>query len=101
MRYTEVAKMERQEKAYNLLLFKLTTYNEQLDKVTLYRKKNSRGRLVSSIVCYLVDNADNVRIERFKLYDDEYLWFACALQQDFPEVPFDDLTNDKAVSHAV
>ena len=95
MRYEEVQKMEREQIAYHVLMFRMTLYRERLDKVTLYRKKNAKGRLISTIICYMTDNNGNLRTERYRLYDDEYLWFTCALQQDFPELPFEDLTDEQ------
>ena len=94
MRYEEVQKMEREQIAYHLLMFRMTLYKEKLDKVTLYRKKNAKGRLISNIICYMTDNNGNLHSERYRLFDDEYLWFTCALNQDFPAVEFEDLTAD-------
>ena len=96
MRYTEVKKMEQQEVVYHLLLFKLVMYKEQLEKVTLFRKKNAKGRLISSVTCYLSDCNGNTHMEHYRLYDNEYLWFVCALQQDFPDLDFKDLTTDES-----
>lgn len=95
MRLAEAKKMERNEVAYNLLLCKMIIYKEQLEKVTLYRRHNKNGRLLADVVCYLTDNSGNTHVEKFRLYDDEYLWILTAFEQDFPEVDFEDLTADK------
>lgn len=94
MKLQEVTKQGREELVYNLLLYKLVLFNEKMEKVTLYRKHNNKGRLISQVVCYLTDTAGNVHIEKYKLYDDEYLFLLCAIQQDFPNVDFEDLTAD-------
>ena len=95
MRDKEAEKLEPQEMAYNILLLKMLFYKQQLHSVTLFKKKNTRGRLVSNIVCYLTDNAENTHAEHFRLCDERYLWFICALQQDFPDVPFYDLNDEE------
>ncbi len=95
MRKADIEKMTAPERAYTLLLLKMATYREQIEKVTLHRKKNNRGRLVSSIMCDLVDCERNTYVERFRLMDDDYLWFMCALQEDFPNVAFEDYTAEK------
>lgn len=95
MRLAEVQKMERNKVAYNILLCKLAFYKEQLERVTLVRKHNERGTLISCIVCYLTDKGGTMHTEKYRLYNDDYLWFITALEQDFPEIPFEDLTREE------
>lgn len=103
MRKAEVAKMERQELAYTMLICKMTLYKESLEKVALIRKKNTKGRYFSLITCYLTDVSGNIHAEKFRLYDEEYLWFLCAIQEDFEDVEVIDLTaeEDKVVKDEV
>ncbi len=95
MTYKEIEKEDRCEVAYLYLIAKMRLYREKLEKVTLYRKVNKNGRYVSNITCYISDNTEDIKTLFFRLYDEEYLWFLCAVQEDFPEVAFEDLTPEK------
>ncbi len=95
MRYAEVNQLEREQIAYHCLLFRLALYKESLEKITLFRTKNRKGRLMSTIACYVTDCNNNHRCEKYRLYDEEYLFFLCSAEHDFPDVPFVDLTDDK------
>ena len=95
MTYKEIEKENRCEVAYLFLISKIRLYKEKLEKVTLFRKLNSYGRYVSNITCYISDTSNNIKTLFFRLYDAEYLWFMCAVQEDFPEVAFEDLTPEE------
>lgn len=93
--YKNIEKEDRCEVAYLYLISKVRLYNEKLEKVTLFRKPNSYGRYVSNITCYISDSGNNIKTLFFRLYDEEYLWFMCAVAEDFPEVAFEDLTPEE------
>lgn len=95
MTYAELKKEERCEVAYLYMLCNLHLYKQKLEKITLYRKRNDKGRYVASITCYLADSNNNLHTLYFRLYDEQYLWFMCAVAEDFPEIAFEDLTPEE------
>lgn len=95
MTNAELKKMERCDVAYLYLLCNLQLYKQKLEKITLYRKRGDKGRYVASVTCYLADYNNNLHTLYFRLYDEQYLWFLCAVQADFPEVEFEDLTPEE------
>ncbi len=99
--YSELEKLNHPEICYGFLCYKMRLFHEKLDKVTLFRKHNNRGRLISQIVAYTHDSNDTVRTQIFRLYDDDYIWLLNAITEDFPDVPFEDLSDekDKLVKH--
>lgn len=95
MTYAELKKEDRCEVAYIYLMCNLNLYRQRLEKITLFRKVSDAGRYVSSITCYLADSKNNLHTLYFRLYDEEYLWFICAVQNDFPDICFEDLTPEE------
>lgn len=91
----DIKKMEKSELVYNIILSTMTYYRMNFGKVTLHRKKNSKGRYIADFIFYLYDTADNTHVYKYRLYDDEYLWLCVALANDFPEVELVDLTDEK------
>lgn len=94
MTLNDAKKMDRCEIVYMLILSKLFCYRMSIEKVTLHRKKNAKGRLVSDFVFYLADANDNIHIEKCRVYDEEYLWLSVSLGNDFPDVEFIDITKE-------
>ena len=101
MNLTELNQLEQYQKIYSLILVKCSVYQEQLQKLTLYRKHMASGRLVSIITVYLIDRNNCIHSDAFKLWDDGYLWLITALEQDFPNAEMIDLTaeEDKPANH--
>lgn len=95
MKFSEIKDKQRCEIAYLYLLCNLQLFKQRVEKITLYRKKNDKGRYVSSITCYLADKENNLHTIFFRLYDDDYLWFLCAVQEDFSDTEFEDLTPEE------
>ena len=95
MTYAEMKKMDRAEVTFIFMMSKMIIYREKINRVTLLRQPNGKGRLVSSIVVYLTDKNQNLHQLNFRLYDEQYLWFMCALAEDFPHVKFEDLTPEE------
>ena len=95
MDYKELETMDRCDVAYIYAISSMRLYSRKIEKVTLYRKPNNKGRYVSTIGIYFSDSSDNTHTQYFKLYDDEYIWFLNAISNDFPTVPLEDLTEEK------
>ena len=95
MDYKELEKMDRYNAAYLYTISRMRLYRRTIEKITLYRKPNSKGRYVSSISIYFSDPAENTHTQYFKLYDDEYIWLLNAIAHDFPEVQIEDLTEER------
>lgn len=95
MTFAELKQADRVEVSYMYLLCNLSLYKQRLEKITLYRKKNDKGRLVSSVTCYLLDNSNNIHTLYFRLYDEDYLWFCSAVAEDFPKTTLEDLTAEE------
>jgi len=95
MTFTELKKTDRCEVAYLSMLCNLVRFKQRIDKITLYRKRNEKGRYVANITCYLCDIYNNIHPFYVRLFDEEYLWFLCAVADDFPEVELEDLTAEK------
>lgn len=93
--FSDLEKLTHPEVCYGFLCYKMRLFKEKMDKVTLYRKHNSRGRLISQITVYLHDTSHNLHSIVFRLYDDDYLWLISAITEDFPEVAFQDLSDEK------
>ena len=95
MTANDIKKMEKSELVYNMILSTMTYYKMSFGKITLHRKKNTKGRYIADFVFYLYDTADNTHVYKYRLYDDDYLWLCVALANDFPEVELVDLTDEK------
>lgn len=93
--YKEIEKMDRCDVAYLLTISGMRLYKRTIEKITLYRKPNNKGRYVSSIGIYTSDPGNNTHTLFFRLYDDEYIWFLNAITHDFPEVQLEDFTEEK------
>lgn len=92
--YKEIEKMDRCDVAYLYAISSMRLYRRTIEKMTLYRKPNNKGRYIANISIYFSDPANNTHTQYFKLYDDEYIWFLNAIAQDFPEVHLEDLTPE-------
>ena len=95
MTLQEMQKMDRWEVIYCLLLSNMTLYKMTLDKISLMRRKNVKGRYLSDFVFYLHDNSDNTHVYKYRVFDDEYLWLCTALSNDFPDIELIDLTDEQ------
>ena len=95
MNLSELNQLEPYQKIYSLIISKCSVYQEQLQKLTLYRKHTASGRLVSIITVYLIDRNNCIHSNAFKLWDDDYLWLITALEQDFPDAEMIDLTAEE------
>lgn len=91
----ELKKLDRAEVAYLYLISKMRLYSEALEKITMCRMPNKRNILVSNICCHVKDRNERTSTLFFRLPDEQYLWFLCAVTEDFPETPFEDLTEPK------
>lgn len=90
----EIDRLNHTEACYLYLLAKIKLYRLTLDKITLYRTHNKDNRLVSTIICYMRDKKDGVKIETFYLYDSDYMWFINEFPEDFPDIDIVDLTDE-------
>lgn len=87
--------MDKPDLAYHLLLCKLAFFKSELCKITLCRRKTSRGRYIADIVCLVKDRRGMQHMDYFRMHDEEYLWFFGNIQNDFPDVEFEDLTEER------
>lgn len=94
MTYKEVNQLDRCELVYNVLLCKSVYYRWTIQKLTLHRKHNCKGRLIADFIFYLYDKDDNVHVEKYRVYDDEYIWLCTAITNDFPDLDFLDITDE-------
>lgn len=92
--YAELEKLDRCDVAYLFAITSMRLYRRTIEKITLFRKANNKGRSVTSITVYYSDPANNTHTQFFKLYDDEYMWFLNRFSHDFPEVSLEDLTAE-------
>lgn len=95
MTYADLNNQDRSEVAFIYLMCNLNLYKQRIEKITLYRRRNDRGRYVASVTCYLIDFNNNLHTLHFRLYDEQYLFFLCAVQNEFSEVAFEDLTPEE------
>lgn len=95
MTYVELSRMSRCEVARLYILSQMRIFNQKLVSITLYRHHSEREQLISNITCHLLDRKGNVHPRTFKLYDEEYLWFLNSISLEFPDVSFQDLTEEK------
>ena len=95
MNFKEYNGLNRPEAEYIFLLSKMRHYNEGIKKVTLFKQKNSKGKLISLINIYLIDRHEQLHNERLRLYNDDYIWFLNCISADFPNLEFEDI-SDKA-----
>jgi hypothetical protein len=95
MTYQELKNLDRAEIAYLHLISKMRLYNEQLEKITLCRMPNKRDILTANICCHMRDRNGRTSTLFFRLPCEQYLWFCTDVSNDFPETPFEDLTEEK------
>ena len=95
MNYSELDKLNRCEVARLYIYSQLKLFRQRLVSISLYRRHNGKGQLVSNITCHLLDVKGNVHPRSFKLYDEEFLWFLNSISLEFPDVSLQDLTEEK------
>lgn len=93
--YKDIKYLPYPNVCYGHFCYSLRRYKQTIEKVVLYRKHNIHGRLISQITIYTHDKNKTLIPHDFRLYDDDYVWFLNELAEDFPEVPLEDLSNEK------
>lgn len=95
MKFEEVKAKEKYEQAIGYLYHLLAYHDDSIEKVTHLKKKNRAGRVISIVTVFIADSHSNIFPKQFRFVDDQGLWFLNSLSLSFPDLPLEDLSEEK------
>ena len=94
MTKSEVDAMDQPAKCYTELLCLMSRQKDDLVRVTLHRTRTKHRRVRSLVTCYLQNREGTVFTKTFALNGADYSFLLNSISNDFPDVPFEDFSDD-------